>query len=160
LETGVVLTSPFGGKTLKQALKAVSDKTGAIFWVDADKNLHYANKKAQELVENPRFDSSSTNWTLGTNHTIQPSRGPFGFGNALVASTSSSTNESKSDPIEVTANSVYMARVRGWADSNFASDWDCELRYYSDTAGLTQVGDSHKLHRTVAFDGTRRTTMV
>lgn len=154
LETGVVLTSPFGGKTLKQALKTISDKTGAIFWVDAAKNLHYANKKAQELVENPRFDSSSTKWTLGTNHTIQPSRGPFGFGNALIASTSSSTNETKSDPIDVTANSVYMARVRGWADSNFASDWECELRYYSDEAGLTQVGGSHKLHRTVSFDGT------
>jgi len=154
LETGVVLTSPFGGKTLKQALKTISDKTGAIFWVDAEKNLHYANKKAQELVENPRFDSSSTKWTLGTNHTIQPSRGPFGFGNALIASTSSSTNETKSDPIDVTANSVYMARVRGWANANFASDWDCELRYYSDAAGLTQVGTSQKLHRTVSFDGT------
>jgi len=154
LETGVVLTSPFGGKTLKQALKTISDKTGAIFWVDAEKNLHYANKKAQELVENPRFDSSSTKWTLGTNHTIQPSRGPFGFGNALIASTSSSTNETKSDPIDVTASSVYMARVRGWANANFASDWDCELRYYSDAAGLTQVGGSHKLHRTVSFDGT------
>jgi hypothetical protein len=153
LETGVVLTSPFGGKTLKQALKTISDKTGAIFWVDAGKNLHYANKKAQELVENPRFDSSSTKWTLGTNHTIEPSRGPFGFGNALIASTASSTNETKSDPIDVTANSVYMARVRGWADANFASDWDCELRYYSDEAGLTQVGGSHKLHRTVSFDG-------
>jgi hypothetical protein len=153
LETGVVLTSPFGGKTLKQALKTISDKTGAIFWVDAGKNLHYANKKAQELVENPRFDSSSTKWTLGTNHTIEPSRGPFGFGNALIASTSSSTNETKSDPIDVTASSVYMARVRGWANANFASDWDCELRYYSDAAGLTQVGGSHKLHRTVSFDG-------
>lgn len=154
LETGVVLTSPFGGKTLKQALKTISDKTGAIFWVDAAKNLHYANKKAQELVENPRFDSSSTKWTLGANHTIQPSRGPFGFGNALIASASSSTNETKSDPIDVTANSVYMARVRGWANANFSSDWDCELRYYSDEAGLTQVGGSHKLHRTVSFDGT------
>jgi hypothetical protein len=154
LETGVVLTSPFGGKTLKQALKTISDKTGAIFWVDAGKNLHYANKKAQELVENPRFDSSSTKWTLGTNHTIEPSRGPFGFGNALIASTASSTNETKSDPIDVTANSVYMARVRGWANANFASDWDCELRYYSDAAGLTQVGTSQKLHRTVSFDGT------
>jgi hypothetical protein len=154
LETGVILTSPFGGKTLKQAMKTISDKTGSIFWVDAAKNLHYANKKAQELVQNPRFDSSSTNWTLGTNHTIDPQRGPFGFGNALVASTSSSTNESKSDPISITSDVIYMARVRGWADTNFNSNWDCELRFYSDDAGINQVGNSHKLKRSVSFDGT------
>lgn len=152
LETGVVLTSPFGGKTLKQALKAITDKTGAIFWVDADKNLHYANKKAQELVQNPRFDSNTQNWTLGVNHTIGASRGPFGYGNALVASSSSGANETKSDPIEVTSGTVYMARVRGWADAQFSSDWDCELRYYSDAEGTVQVGNSHKLHRNVAYD--------
>ena len=154
LETGVILTSPFGGKTLKQAMKTISDKTGSIFWVDAAKNLHYANKKAEELVQNPRFDSSSTKWTLGTNHTIQPSRGPFGFGNALVASGSSSTNQTKSDPITVSGNTTYMPRVRGWADANFASSWDCELRFYSDAAGLTQVGSSNTLSRSVSFDGT------
>ena len=154
LETGVILTSPFGGKTLKQAMKTISDKTGSIFWVDAAKNLHYANKKAEELVQNPRFDSSSTNWTLGTNHTIQPSRGPFGFGNALVASSSASTNQSKSDPITVSGNTTYMPRVRGWADANFSSSWDCELRFYSDAAGLTQVGSSNTLSRSVSFDGT------
>jgi hypothetical protein len=154
LETGVILTSPFGGKTLKQAMKTISDKTGSIFWVDAAKNLHYANKKAEELVQNPRFDSSSTKWTLGTNHTIQPSRGPFGFGNALVASSSSSTNQSKSDPITISSNVTYMARARGWADTNFATSWDCELRFYSDAAGLTQVGPSYTLSRSVSFDGT------
>jgi hypothetical protein len=153
LETGLILRSGFGGKTIKQALKTITDKTGAIFWVDANKNLHYANKKAQELVQNPRFDSSSSNWTLGVNHTIYPNGGPFGHGNILLASESSSTNETQSEPIPITSNTVYMARARGWADGSFEDNWDCEIQYYSDEPAETFAGSPSKLYRTVAFDG-------
>jgi hypothetical protein len=156
LETGVVLTSPFGGKTIKQALNIITEKTGAVFWIDANKDLHYTNKQARELVENPRFESSpaATGFTVAAGHSIAQDRGPFGYGRALVASAGATTAESKTDPIPVTANEYYFARVRGWAKTNFSSDWDAELVFYSNLAGTTQVGDAHKLHRNIAFDST------
>lgn len=156
LETGIVLTSPFGGKTVKQALNIITEKTGAVFWVDANKDLHYTNKQARELVENPRFESSpaATGFSVAAGHSITQDRGPFGYGRALVASAGATTAESKTDPIPVTANNYYFARVRGWAKTNFASDWDAELVFYSDTAGTIPVGNVHKLHRNIAFDST------
>lgn len=156
LETGIVLTSPFGGKTIKQALNIITEKTGAVFWVDANKDLHYTNKQARELVENPRFESSpaATGFSVAAGHAITQDRGPFGYGRALVASAGATTAESKTDPIPVTAGDYYFARVRGWAKTNFASDWDAELVFYSNLAGTTQVGNAHKLQRNIAFDST------
>lgn len=156
LETGVVLTSPFGGKTIKQALNIITEKTGSVFWVDANKDLHYTNKQARELVENPRFESSpaATGFSVAAGHSIAQDRGPFGYGRALVASAGATTAESKTDPIPVTANEYYFARVRGWAKTNFSAHWDAELVFYSNLAGTTQVGNAHKLHRNIAFDST------
>jgi len=156
LETGIVLTSPFGGKTLKQALNIITEKTGGVFWVDANKDLHYTNKQARELVENPRFESSpaSSGYSLAGGHSILQDRGPYGYGRALVASSGATTAESKTSAIPVTANQYYFARAKGWAKSNFASDWEAELRFYSDLSATTQVGSGHKLQRNISFDST------
>ena len=156
LDTGIVLTSPFGGKTLKQALNIVIEKTGGVFWVDANKDLHYTNKQARELVENPRFESSpaSSGYSLAGGHSILQDRGPYGYGRALVASSGATTAESQISPVPVTANQYYFARVQGWAKSNFASDWEAELRFYDDLSATHQVGNGHKLQRNIAFDST------
>jgi len=156
LETGVVLTSPFGGKTLKQALNIIIEKTGGVFWVDANKDLHYTNKQARELVENPRFESSpaSSGYSLAGGHSILQDRGPYGYGRALVASSGATTAESQTSAIPVTANQYYFARVKGWAKTNFSLDWDAELRFYSNVGGTTQVGSSYKLERNISFDST------
>jgi len=156
LETGIVLTSPFGGKTLKQALNIIIEKTGGVFWVDANKDLHYTNKQARELVENPRFESSpaSSGYSVAGGHSILQDRGPYGYGRALVASAGATTAESQTSAVPVTANQYYFARTKGWAKTNFASDWEAELRFYSNLAGTTQVGNSHKLQRNISFDST------
>jgi hypothetical protein len=156
LETGIVLTSPFGGKTIKQALNIITEKTGAVFWVDQNKYLHYTNKQARELVDNPRFESSpaSSSYLVANGHSIEQNRGPFGYGRALVAPAGATTVESKTNPIPVTANNYYFARVRGWAKSNFAAHWNAELVFYSNAAGTIEVGNSHELNRNIAFDST------
>jgi hypothetical protein len=156
LETGIVLTSPFGGKTLKQALNIIIEKTGGVFWVDANKDLHYTNKQARELVENPRFESSpaSSGYSVAGGHSILQDRGPYGYGRALVASSGATTAESQTSAIPVTANQYYFARVKGWAKTNFSLDWDAELRFYSNVGGTTQVGSSYKLERNISFDST------
>lgn len=156
LETGIVLTSPFGGKTLKQALNIITEKTGGVFWVDANKDLHYTNKQARELVENPRFESSpaSSGYSVAGGHSILQDRGPYGYGRALVASAGATTAESQTSAIPVTANQYYFARVKGWAKTNFSLDWDAELRFYSNVGGTTQVGSSYNLERNISFDST------
>jgi len=156
LETGIVLTSPFGGKTLKQALNIIIEKTGGVFWVDANKDLHYTNKQARELVDNPRFESSpaSLGYSVAGGHSVLQDRGPYGYGRAIVATAGATTAESKTAAIPVTGNQYYFARVKGWAKTNFSLDWDAELRFYSDAGGTTQVGSSYNLERNISFDST------
>jgi hypothetical protein len=156
LETGIVLTSPFGGKTLKQALNIIKEKTGGVFWVDANKDLHYTNKQARELVENPRFESSpaSSGYSIAGGHSILQDRGPYGYGRALVASAGATTAESQTSAIPVNADQYYFARAKGWAKTNFSLDWDAELRFYSNLAATTQVGVGYKLQRNISFDST------
>lgn len=156
LETGIVLTSPFGGKTLKQALSMITEKTGSVFWIDANKDLHYTNKQARELLENPRFESSpaSTGYSVGANHSVIQDRGPYGYGRALIASSAAGTTVSKTDATPVTASGYYFARVRGWAASNFSGHWNAELVFYSNAEGTTQTGSSYPLQRTSSFSST------
>lgn len=156
LETGIVLTSPFGGKTLKQALSMITEKTGSVFWVDAEKNLHYTNKQARELLENPRFESTpaSTGYSIGANHSLIQDRGPYGYGRALIASSAAGTTTSRTSEIPVTANYYYFAKVRGWASANFADHWNAELVFYSNAGGTTQTGASYPLERTSSFSST------
>jgi hypothetical protein len=96
------LKEVFNAMTLRQALDYVAKKTGSLYWVDADKKLHYVNRAIKNYVSNPTFEDSygnagTTGWTLN-GFTLSNARtdGPYGYGYALTYSGTSAVHaESK-----------------------------------------------------------------
>jgi hypothetical protein len=99
--TATVASIEFAGDTLRSALSKIAERTGAVFYIDADMRFHYflpaAKLAAFALSENPDFSSSfpferqtfeaSEEWRSPANHVTVLGR--VGTGGTRITSTRS-----------------------------------------------------------------------
>ncbi len=114
----------YGGRTVRQILDYISEKTGAEYWVDKGSidglgnystNLHYGAKTPKELVVNGLYDGNLNGWTTASGFTLQASTsGPYGAGYSVLSSTSNTTitTDSASRPTTVPGKKYFFS-VRG-----------------------------------------------
>ena len=128
-ESDTANAEQYGGRTLRNILDYISEKTGAEYWIDKgsfdgagsySSNLHYRAKTPKELVENGLYDGSLDGWTTSSGFALGASTsGPYGAGYTVSSSTSStSISTASGSRIPVVQNEKYFISVRAKASAN------------------------------------------
>lgn len=158
----------FGGRTLRNILDYISEKTGAEYWVDRGYfdelgnykcNLNYRSKTTKELVQNGIYDGTLDGWISSTGFSIsQSNAGPYGSGYAAYSSIENSyIEQTESSRTPVTSGQKYFVAVRGKA-SDHQNRWGAYVDWYdssgteihSDHIGnLSQAGDWERIWKIV-----------
>lgn len=136
----------YGGRTIRQILDYVSEKTGAEYWVDKGSidgsgnyscDLHYRAKTPKELVTNGLYDGNIDGWTTASGFTLQSSTsGPYGAGYTVSSSTSSTEIKTAvANRIPVVHTEKYFISVRAKA-SNHTNRLDAHYELYNNSGTL------------------------
>ena len=130
----------YGGRTIRNILDYISEKTGAEYWVDKGSfdgggayscRLHYRAKTPKELVVNGLYDGNIDGWTTASGFTIGSSTsGPYGAGYTVTSSTSGTAiSTASANRIPVVHNEDYFISVRAKA-SNHVNRLDAHYAFY------------------------------
>ena len=130
----------YGGRTIRNILDYISEKTGAEYWVDKGSfdgggayscRLHYRAKTPKELVVNGLYDGNIDGWTTASGFTIGSSTsGPYGAGYTVASSTSGTAiSTASANRIPVVHNEDYFISVRAKA-SNHVNRLDAHYAFY------------------------------
>ena len=158
----------YGGRTIRNILDYISEKTGAEYWVDKgsfdgagsySSNLHYRAKTPKELVENGLYDGSLDGWTTSSGFALGASTsGPYGAGYTVSSSTSStSISTASGSRIPVVQNEKYFISVRAKA-SDSVNRMDAHYAIYNvsgteisrhSIGDLSSVGEWERLWKIV-----------
>jgi hypothetical protein len=136
----------YGGRTLRNLLDYISEKTGAEYWIDKGSydaegnykcNLHYRAKTPKELTSNGLYDGNVDGWVLSEGFTLDPSTsGPFGAGYSVSSSTPLSTVTTATDKrIASAVGNKYFISVRGIASAH-KDRWGAHIDWYDVSGGL------------------------
>jgi hypothetical protein len=158
-DSSQVKNAQFGGRTLKQVLESIAKTTGAKFWVDKNKNLHYKELNTKNLIKNSilqdeRAMASSRYWNLSNfsvvtqdsaDSTKQP--GPWGYGYALgYSGTAAGYAHSdfvteNPDGTNLTANQYYF--VSAYMKASDTTKAALRVHFY--TSATNTVGSSYDI---------------
>lgn len=119
----------YGGRTIRNILDYISEKTGAEYWVDKGSfdgggayscRLHYRAKTPKELVVNGLYDGNIDGWTTASGFAIGSSTsGPYGAGYTVTSSTSGTAiSTASANRIPVVHNENYFISVRAKASDH------------------------------------------
>lgn len=119
----------YGGRTIRNILDYISEKTGAEYWVDKGSfdgagnyscNLHYRAKTPKELVVNGIYDGNIDGWTTAAGFTLGASTsGPYGAGYTVSSSTSNTfISTATANRIPVVHTEKYFISVRAKASDH------------------------------------------
>ena len=159
----------FGGRTLRQVLDYIAQNSGAQFWVDKNKQLHYAKISTANLIENPMFENDRGTGTIkhwngtSTNHTLAKNEagkfdrtaGPWGYGYAMKASGTSATSVYSDfifeGPLEepITENNLFF--VSAYVKSSDPTRMAIRTHFYS--AATNTVGAGYANSYEDLYDG-------
>lgn len=119
LRTDVLPDIDYSGMTLRQALEHLATyTTGAAYWVDENKHLHWTDPQSAQLVENTGWDGgASTNWSLDGSASITADAGPGGTGDYALVTTGngSGMHETTQTAATVVGNRRYLFQVDLWS---------------------------------------------
>ena len=167
-ESDTANAEQYGGRTLRNILDYISEKTGAEYWIDKgsfdgagsySSNLHYRAKTPKELVENGLYDGSLDGWTTSSGFALGASTsGPYGAGYTVSSSTSStSISTASGSRIPVVQNEKYFISVRAKA-SDSVNRMDAHYAIYNvsgteisrhSIGDLSSVGEWERLWKIV-----------
>ena len=151
----------YGGRSVRNVLDYISQKTGGEFWVDKGTidgsgnykaYLHYGAKTPKELIVNGIYDggtvgdapSSVEGWTSfsGAGFTLQSATsGPYGAGYSFSSSTSNTQIETAvASRVATSPGKKYFFSVRGKVSAH-QNRWGAYIVWYN-SAG-TQLSTTH-----------------
>jgi hypothetical protein len=153
-ESDTANAEQFGGRTLRNALDYISEKTGAEYWIDRGQldgngayscKLHYKAKTPKELVVNGLYDGNLDGWTADSAFTLQSSTsGPYGAGYSVLSNTpDTSISTSATNRIDTSPGSKYFISVRGHV-SDHQNRWGAYIDWYNSSSQLissTHIGN-------------------
>ena len=119
----------YGGRTIRNILDYISEKTGAEYWVDKGSfdgagayscRLHYRAKTPKELVVNGLYDGNIDGWTTASGFALGSSTsGPYGAGYTVTSSTSGTAiSTASASRIAVVHTEKYFISVRAKASDH------------------------------------------
>lgn len=134
----------YGGRTVRNILDYISEKTGAEYWVDKGSfdgsgnyscNLRYRAKTPKELVTNGLYDGNLDGWTTASGFSLGTSTsGPYGAGYTVSSSTSgTSISTATANRIPVVHTEKYFVSVRAKASAH-VNRLDAHYAFY-DSSG-------------------------
>ena len=152
-ESDTANAEQFGGRTLRNALDYISEKTGAEYWIDRGQldgsaayscKLHYRAKTPKELVVNGLYDGNLDGWTSSSGFTLQSSSsGPYGAGYSVMSDTPSTAIETSAVSRVTTSPGLkYFISVRGHVSAH-QGRWGAHVDWYNAAAEVissTSVG--------------------
>ena len=153
-ESDTANAEQFGGRTLRNALDYISEKTGAEYWIDRGEldgagayscRLHYRAKTPKELVVNGLYDGNLDGWTADAGFALQSSTsGPYGAGYSVLSGTpNTSISTSATSRIDTTAGLKYFISVRGHV-SGHQNRWGAYVDWYNSSGqniSSTHIGN-------------------
>lgn len=130
----------YGGRSVRNVLDYISQKSGGEFWVDKGEfdgagvykaYLHYGAKTPKELVTNGIYDGNIDGWTTASGFTLQSATsGPYGAGYSVSSSTSNTKIETASaSRVATVPGRKYFFSVRGKV-SVHTDRWQAEIVWY------------------------------
>jgi hypothetical protein len=145
-ESDTANAEQYGGRTIRNILDYISEKTGAEYWIDKGSfdgsgnyscNLHYRAKTPKELVENGLYDGSLDGWTTSSGFSLGASTsGPYGAGYTVSSSTSSTEIATAvASRIQVSHTEKYFISVRAKA-SDHVNRLDAHYDLYDASGNL------------------------
>lgn len=159
----------YGGRSVRNVLDYISQKTGGEFWVDKGTidgsgnykaYLHYGAKTPKELTINGIYDGNIDGWTTASGFAIgSASSGPYGAGYSVVSSTSNTKIETASaSRVATVPGRKYFFSVRGKV-SVHTDRWQANIVWYNSggtelstviigTLPSSPVGTWHKVWKT------------
>jgi len=131
----------YGGRSARNVLDYISQKTGGEFWVDKGTidgsgnykaYLHYGAKTPKELTANGIYDGNIDGWTTASGFAIgSASSGPYGAGYSVVSSTSNTKIETASaSRVATVPGRKYFFSVRGKVSAHQAR-WGANIVWYN-----------------------------
>ena len=153
-ESDTANAEQFGGRTLRNALDYISEKTGAEYWIDRGEldgagayscRLHYRAKTPKELVVNGLYDGNLDGWSTESGFTLQSSTsGPYGAGYSVMSSTAdTSIATSATSRITTSASLKYFISVRGHVSAH-QNRWGAYVDWYDSSGSVissTHIGN-------------------
>ena len=141
----------YGGRSVRNVLDYLSQKTGGEFWVDKGEfdgagtykaYLHYGAKTPKELVVNGIYDGNIDGWTTASGFTLQSATsGPYGAGYSVSSSTSNTQIETAvGSRVATSAGKKYFFSVRGKVSAH-QNRWGAYIVWYN--AGGTELSTTH-----------------
>ena len=141
----------YGGRSVRNVLDYISQKTGGEFWVDKGTidgsgnykaYLHYGAKTPKELVTNGIYDGNIDGWTTASGFAIgSATSGPYGAGYSVVSSTSSTQIETATaSRVATVAGRKYFFSVRGKVSAH-QNRWGAYIVWYN--SGGTELSTTH-----------------
>jgi len=150
-ESDTANAEQYGGRTVRNVLDYISEKTGAEYWVDRGQldgsgnyscKLHYRAKTPKELVFNGMYDGNIDGWTTASGFSLQSSTsGPYGHGYTVLSSTSNTSIETSTDKrVPTSVGKKYFVSVRGHV-SDHQNRWGAYVDWYN-SAGA-EISSTH-----------------
>jgi hypothetical protein len=141
----------YGGRSVRNVLDYISQKSGGEFWVDKGEfdgsgnykaYLHYGAKTPKELVTNGIYDGSIDGWTTASGFTLQSATsGPYGAGYSVSSSTDSTKIETAvSSRVATSPGKKYFFSVRGKFSAH-QNRWGAYIVWYD--SGGTELSTTH-----------------
>lgn len=120
----------YSGLTLRQALAELANHCVVTSWVDDDKDVHWTNPAAAQLVQTGTFSAagvaSSTGWNLNAAATVTADAGPGGSGDFALATVGPGAGEGLSNQqitaVVAGARYVFSLDMKG-ADAQYVLRW-------------------------------------
>jgi hypothetical protein len=141
----------YGGRSVRNVLDYISQKTGGEFWVDKGTidgsgnykaYLHYGAKTPKELVVNGIYDGNIDGWTTASGFAIgSATSGPYGAGYSVSSSASNTKIETAtSSRVSTVSGRKYFFSVRGKV-STHQNRWGAYIVWYN--SGGTELSTTH-----------------
>lgn len=121
----------YSGMTLRKALeRLMQEVTGAIYWVDENKKVHWTDPQSAQKVTNTGWDSgASTGWGLDGSAVVTADAGPGGTGDYALITTGNAAgrHESTQTVTGIVGNRRYLFYADLWssvsASATVRLDW-------------------------------------
>lgn len=131
IRTDVLPDIDYSGMTLRKAIETLASyTTGAIYWVDENKQIHWQDPLSAQLVGTPGFDGgSSTGWALDGSAVVTADAGPGGTGDHALITTGngSGRHETTRTVTNIVGNRRYLFTTWLWssvaASATVRLDW-------------------------------------
>ena len=150
-ESDTALYEQFGGRSVRNALDYISQKTGGEFWVDKGTldgsnaykaYLRYGAKTPQELAVNGLYDGNLDGWTTASGFVLgTATSGPYSTGYSVSSSTSgTSIDTATASRVATVPGRKYFFSVRGKV-SGHQNRWGAYVVWYNSSG--TEIHSDH-----------------